>query len=107
MPPDRELTRPDGSRTRIADLLHAARGLLILAGGTGGDEAGQLAEGWADRIQIITGTWNDSQEPALDAVLIRPDGYVAWTAPGSDASLTGALARWFGAARTAMIAGAA
>ena len=106
MPPDRELTRPDGSRTRIADLLPAARGLLILAGDAhGAGQAGQLADAWADRIQIITGTWADGADPALKAVLIRPDGYVAWTSPGSACALTDALARWFGAARTAVTAG--
>jgi 2-polyprenyl-6-methoxyphenol hydroxylase-like FAD-dependent oxidoreductase len=101
MPPDRELTRPDGSSTRIAGLLHDARGVLI----TTSTQAGQLAQGWADRIEIVCGTWTAGQEtagqdPALDAVLIRPDGYVAWTSPGSDDSLTNALARWFGIART-------
>ncbi|RDD84584.1 FAD-dependent monooxygenase [Streptomyces parvulus] len=33
-----------------------------------------------------------------DAVLVRPDGYVAWTAPGTADTLTDALARWFGGA---------
>ncbi len=97
MPPDRELTSPDGSRTRIAGLLQSARGILIT---TSSSEAGQLAEGWADRIKIITGTWAPGQGPAPDAVLIRPDGYVAWAAPGSDTSLTDALSLWFGTART-------
>jgi 2-polyprenyl-6-methoxyphenol hydroxylase-like FAD-dependent oxidoreductase len=105
MPPDRELTRPDGSRTRIADLLHAARGLLILTGDP--DEAGQPAAGWADRIDIITGRWAGHHDPALDAVLIRPDGYVAWTAPGSTSGLDDALGHWFGTARTAAAASGA
>jgi 2-polyprenyl-6-methoxyphenol hydroxylase-like FAD-dependent oxidoreductase len=97
MPPERELTRPDGTRTRIADLLHTARGVLITT--TGSDsQAGQAAEGWADRIDVITGTWTAGHDPALDAVLIRPDGYVAWTAPHGG-SLTDALGRWFGTAR--------
>ncbi|MFD6435285.1 hypothetical protein ACFWFC_21445, partial [Streptomyces venezuelae] len=30
------------------------------------------------------------------AVLIRPDGYVAWTAPGTDRDLTDVLGHWFG-----------
>ena len=104
MPPDRELTRPDGSRTRIGDLLHAARGLLILTGTAA--QTAQPAAGWADRIQIITGRWADHHDPALDAVLIRPDGYVAWTSPGSTSDLTDALAHWFGTARTPAAAGA-
>lgn len=99
MPPDRELTLPDGSSTRIADLLRAARGVLITTSGSG--EAGRLAEGWADRIEIISGTWATGHEPAMDAVLIRPDGYVAWTSPGTDGHLADALGRWFGTSRAA------
>ena len=91
MPPDLELTRPDGSHTRIADLLRPARGVLI----TTSDTAAQLAVGWADRIQIITGAW--ATDPDLHTVLIRPDGYVAWTAPGADSDLADALTHWFGA----------
>jgi hypothetical protein len=102
MPPDRELTHPDGRRTRIADLLHAARGVLITTSSSG--EAGQLAEGWADRIEVITGTWATGQDPALDAVLIRPDGYVAWTSPGSGGDLADALGRWFGTTRATVTA---
>jgi hypothetical protein len=98
MPPDRELTRPDGSRTRIADLLHAARGLLILTGTAA--ETSRPAAAWADRIDIITGRWAGHHDPALDAVLIRPDGYVAWTSPGSTGTLDDALGHWFGTART-------
>jgi 2-polyprenyl-6-methoxyphenol hydroxylase-like FAD-dependent oxidoreductase len=98
MPPDHELTLPDRTRARIADLLHAARGVLITTSGAGQVE--QLAEGWADRIDVIAGAWPPGQGPALDAALIRPDGYVAWTAPGSDDDLADALSRWFGTART-------
>jgi hypothetical protein len=101
MPPDGELTLPDGRRTRIADLLHSGRGVLITTSDSG--EAEQLAEGWADRIDI-TGTWRPGPDPALDAVLVRPDGYVAWASPGSDGDLTDALGRWFGTAPTTVTA---
>ncbi|MYZ18997.1 monooxygenase, partial [Streptomyces sp. SID337] len=103
MPPQRELTRPDGTRTRVAELLHAARGVLIATDGADGtgSKAAQLAQDWADRIDIVTGTWSSGTSgpagPQAQAVLIRPDGYVAWTAPGSDSDLTDALTRWFGA----------
>ncbi len=97
MPPDRELTLPNGSRTRIGDLLRPARGVLITTNHS--RDTRQLADGWADRIDTIAGTWT-GPDPALDAVLIRPDGYVAWTSPGSDSHLTAALGRWFGTART-------
>ncbi|NEA01366.1 FAD-dependent oxidoreductase [Streptomyces sp. SID10116] len=105
MPPQRELTRPDGTRTRVAELLHAARGVLIATDGADGtgSKAAQLAQDWADRIDIVTGTWatdpTDPTVPAVpapEAVLVRPDGYVAWTAPGSDRDLTDALGHWFG-----------
>ncbi|MEU5689587.1 monooxygenase [Streptomyces venezuelae] len=112
MPPQHELTRPDGTRTRIAQLLHAARGVLVTtegADGTGG-KAAQLAQDWSDRIDIVTGTWTtdpadpadpaDTAGAAPQAVLIRPDGYVAWTAPGTDSDLTDVLTRWFGAPST-------
>ena len=97
MPPDRELLRPDGTSVRIADLLHDATGLLIV---TAGCQAELAAGGWADRVNIVTGGWApDPAGPAPDAVLIRPDGYIAWTEPGTDDSLTDALTRWFGTAR--------
>jgi 2-polyprenyl-6-methoxyphenol hydroxylase-like FAD-dependent oxidoreductase len=94
MPPDRELTCSDGRSVMVGELLHAGRGVLISAGGIDA-----RVDGWADRIEVVTGTWATGQEPALDAVLIRPDGYVAWTSPGSDGDLADVLAQWFGAAR--------
>ena len=58
---------------------------------------------WADRVQLIDakydGTWElpvlgPSSAPA--AVLIRPDGYVAWVGDGTDTGLRDALTTWFG-----------
>ena len=107
MPPHHELTRPDGTSARVADLLHTARGVLICtAGAEGAGKAAQLAEDWADRIDILTATWSDHPD-APEAALIRPDGYVAWTDPGSDSDLTDALAHWFGTPRTTTAAVAA
>ncbi|WP_374117665.1 aromatic-ring hydroxylase C-terminal domain-containing protein [Streptomyces sp. XM83C] len=40
-----------------------------------------------------------------EQVLIRPDGYVAWTSPGTTDDLTQALERWFGTARLPQSAG--
>ncbi|WP_141579114.1 FAD-dependent monooxygenase [Actinomadura sp. WMMA1423] len=97
MPPHHELTGPDGIRTRVADLLHSARGLLI----TGDEETARLAQGWTDRIDIIT---TPPPGPGLDTVLVRPDGYVAWTSPGGDQPITRALGRWFGASRATVTA---
>ncbi|MFD9467510.1 hypothetical protein ACFWBT_42740, partial [Streptomyces sp. NPDC060027] len=107
----RELTLADGTRTRVADLLHTAHGLLITTdtntgsgsgSGTGtaaGQPAYQLPGRLPDRVDLVTGTWTPAPHPgpdhALDAVLIRPDGYVAWTSPGTTDDLTQALERWF------------
>ena len=59
---------------------------------------------WADRVQAIdaeyVGTWELpvlGEVTAPTAVLIRPDGYVAWVGDGSQVELTGALTTWFGA----------
>ncbi|HEY1919403.1 MAG TPA: FAD-dependent monooxygenase [Streptosporangiaceae bacterium] len=108
MPPGHGLTLPDGRRTTVADLLHTARGLLITtgdpsrpAGATG--QAPQPAQAWADRIDVITAAWAPGH-PIADTVLIRPDGYVAWTSPGSDTDLATALSRWFGTARATITA---
>ena len=56
----------------------------------------QLPAGWSDRIDVVSGRC-----AGLDAVLIRPDGYIAWVAPGAG-ELAGALERWFGSARAAV-----
>jgi 3-(3-hydroxy-phenyl)propionate hydroxylase len=72
-------------------------------------EPGELdLSGWADRVQLVDAKYVGEWElPALgaveapDAVLVRPDGYVAWVGDGSDAGLTDALSRWFGPPRVA------
>jgi hypothetical protein len=69
--------------------------LLTLTGRTGLAEA---ATDWGDRVDVIAAT---TAEPPAEAVLIRPDGYVAWAAaPGTPAPADGlreALRTWFGA----------
>jgi hypothetical protein len=79
-------------------LLHAARPVLLtLAGRT--DVAG-AAKDWGDRVDVIAAT---TAEPPAEAILIRPDGYVAWAAaPGTSAPADGlreALRTWFGDCR--------
>ncbi|MCO5995402.1 FAD-dependent monooxygenase [Actinoallomurus rhizosphaericola] len=103
MPPDQELTLPDGTRTRIADLLHTAQGLLITTTG----QTAEITPDRTDRLQVLTATWAPGHDPGLDTVLIRPDGYIAWTSPGTDTPLTDALDRWFGTARTTVTTGPA
>ncbi|MEU4314699.1 FAD-dependent monooxygenase [Nocardia sp. NPDC024068] len=90
--PDAELVTATGPG-RIAELLHAARPVLLDFGG--GDIAAS-ATGWRDRVDLVHATANAAPVRAL---LIRPDGYVAWAtddpAPGGE-GLPTALTRWFG-----------
>ncbi|MEV1026422.1 FAD-dependent monooxygenase [Streptomyces sp. NPDC050264] len=94
MPPERELTLADGTRTSVAGLLHTGHGLLITTGPTP-----SLPHRLPAHLDHITATWTTPTEPALDAVLIRPDGYIAWTSPGTTDDLTHAINRWFGTAQ--------
>lgn len=98
--PDVELTVAEGPR-RIFSLLHGARPVLLNLGGRGGFDIAP----WADRVRVFDaetpGTW---ELPVLGriaapaAVLIRPDGYVAWAGDTVDeAELADALTVWFGA----------
>jgi 2-polyprenyl-6-methoxyphenol hydroxylase-like FAD-dependent oxidoreductase len=86
-----ELTLGDGRR--VAELLHDARPVLLdLDGAVAG-----AARGWVDRVDVVSSTIAD--RPAV-ALLIRPDGYVAWAADtfeaAEEAGLRAALQRWFG-----------
>jgi len=76
---------------RLYDLMHAGRGLLL-------DRTGRLSvQGWADRVDHVVD--DGGVEPTVPAVLLRPDGHVAWV--GDDQrDLLGALPGWFGAATT-------
>ncbi|WP_278312503.1 rifampin monooxygenase [Lolliginicoccus levis] len=71
---------------RLYDRLHDGRGTLL-------DQAGTLSvDGWTDRVDRIVET---SAEVDAPAVLLRPDGHVAWA--GEDqGELERALGRWFG-----------
>jgi bifunctional hydroxylase/dehydrase len=90
----------EAGKTSTTELLHPARGVLLdLA-----DDADLRAAAapWADRVEIVTAaahaTGADSPLATTNAVLIRPDGHVAWVAPGGD-PLDAALRRWFGRPR--------
>jgi 2-polyprenyl-6-methoxyphenol hydroxylase-like FAD-dependent oxidoreductase len=93
--PNRRLKLADGSQTRVAELLHPARGVLITAGSS--DAVSRVAAGWSDRVDVAAGslTPGDAVAGEPESVLIRPDGYVAWAAP-SGGELRAALHRWFG-----------
>jgi 2-polyprenyl-6-methoxyphenol hydroxylase-like FAD-dependent oxidoreductase len=96
--PDLDLVTADGP-LRAFDLLHDARPVLLNLGAPGGFDITP----WADRVQLIeaeyVGLW---ELPVLGtvtapmAVLIRPDGYVAWVGEPADTGLPGALTTWFG-----------
>jgi rifampicin monooxygenase len=75
-------------RGRLYELMHGGRGLLL-------DQTGRLSvAGWADRVDHVV---DAGEELDVPAVLVRPDGYVAWA--GEDQQdLLGRLPRWFGAA---------
>jgi 2-polyprenyl-6-methoxyphenol hydroxylase-like FAD-dependent oxidoreductase len=97
LPPDRELALIDGSLVRVADLLAPARGVLIDTGHSP-DLRGR-ASGWSDRLDVAVGSWTGGGD-APEAVLLRPDGHIAWAAPGGG-DLDAALRRWFGSANAA------
>ena len=76
-------------RGRLYELMRAGRGLLV-------DQTGQLSvAGWTDRVDHVVDV---SDELAAPAMLLRPDGHIAW-AGDEQADLVGHLPTWFGAAR--------
>jgi 2-polyprenyl-6-methoxyphenol hydroxylase-like FAD-dependent oxidoreductase len=89
--PDLRLRRREGRPVRVAELQRSGRPLLLDLGA--GPELCELAEPWSDRVDVVTAECDDA--PAR-GMLIRPDGFVAWSTPAEPASLTRALARWFG-----------
>jgi 3-(3-hydroxy-phenyl)propionate hydroxylase len=98
--PDLDLVTADGP-TRVFTLLHDAHPVLI----NFGQLAGFDISPWADRVRIVDAGYDGAWElPVIGevespgAVLIRPDGYVAWAGDLTDADLAQALTTWFGAA---------
>ncbi|GLZ00706.1 FAD-dependent monooxygenase [Actinoplanes sp. NBRC 103695] len=80
--------------TSTAELLHGGRAVLLDLTADGGYSADAAA--WPGRVDVIRVTAPAGLGGA-DALLVRPDGYVAWAAPG-DVKLPDALTRWFGSA---------
>ncbi len=93
----------DPLRPSSTHALRSGRGVLLdLA-----DNAAlrRRAAGWSDRVDVVTAVPSEAPADLRDtsAVLVRPDGYVAWAAPGSWSDLPMALERWFGPARRACL----
>jgi 3-(3-hydroxy-phenyl)propionate hydroxylase len=100
--PDLDLVGADGP-LRVFSLLHEGRPVLLNLGRPGGFDIAP----WTDRVQLIDAAYGGEWElpvmgsvPAPAAVLIRPDGYVAWVGERSHLGLTDALTMWFGAPAT-------
>jgi 2-polyprenyl-6-methoxyphenol hydroxylase-like FAD-dependent oxidoreductase len=96
--PDLDLVTANGP-LRVFTLLHDARPVLLNLGEPGGFDIAP----WADRVQLIDAEYVGRWElPALaevaapTAVLIRPDGYVAWVGDRTQLGLPDALTTWFG-----------
>lgn len=101
--PDLEVRTAQGPRC-VFTLLREGRGVLLNLGTpiTG-------ASGWSHRVDVVEAEYLDAEGTfelpvigmveAPHAVLIRPDGYVAWVGNGTTAGLNGALQRWFGPPR--------
>jgi hypothetical protein len=83
-------------RGRLYELMHGGRGLLL-------DQTGRLSvAGWADRVDHVVDVSDELDAPA---VLLRPDGHVAW-AGDDQQDLLGRLPRWFGAPAIRTVAAA-
>jgi 3-(3-hydroxy-phenyl)propionate hydroxylase len=106
--PDLDLDTADGP-LRVFSLLHRARPVLLNLGVPGGFDITP----WADRVALIDARLTDAKRidakyagtwelPAIGAVtaptavLIRPDGYVAWVGDVTQPRLADALTTWFG-----------
>jgi hypothetical protein len=98
--PDLDVVTANGPR-RVFTLLGDARPVLLNLG----EPRGFDITPWAGRVQSIDATYSGTWElpvigtvPAPPAVLVRPDGYVAWVGDRAQVGLLEALTTWFGSA---------
>lgn len=96
--PDVDLVTANGP-LRLFSLLHDARAVLLNLGESGSVDIGS----WKNRVQLVDASYDAGWElpvigdvTALSAVLVRPDGYVAWVGDGTRSGLEDALTDWFG-----------
>lgn len=96
--PDLDLITPNGP-LRLFKLLHGARPVLL---NLGEPNVFDITP-WATRVQLLDASYSGAWElpafgvvPAPTAVLIRPDGYVAWVGVNTQLGLADALTTWFG-----------
>jgi 2-polyprenyl-6-methoxyphenol hydroxylase-like FAD-dependent oxidoreductase len=82
--------------TRVGDLLHDGTGLLLDLSGKA--EIASVSQGWAGRVKYVAATAKEAK--GLGALLVRPDGFVAWAADENAEpdrpALEKTLSRWFG-----------
>ena len=100
--PDLDIVTPEGP-VRVFTLLHEARPVFLDFGGAFRYDIAARA----DRVRPVSAEYAGAWElpaigavPAPSAVLVRPDGHVAWVGEGTDAGLAEALDAWFGARLT-------
>ncbi|MFD5144252.1 FAD-dependent monooxygenase [Streptomyces sp. NPDC058401] len=98
--PHARLVTPWGPVMTTTAMLRPGRGLLLDL--VGNPALRCAARPWADRVAFVTARPEAGAPPGplhgTDAVLVRPDGHIVWTAPdGTGAALPRALLRWFGA----------
>jgi 2-polyprenyl-6-methoxyphenol hydroxylase-like FAD-dependent oxidoreductase len=96
--PDLDLVTADGP-LRMFELLHEAKPVLLNLGEPGGFDLSP----WAGRVRMIDASYDGKWElpvigdvAAPTAVLVRPDGHVAWVGTPADPGLPDALTTWFG-----------
>jgi 3-(3-hydroxy-phenyl)propionate hydroxylase len=96
--PDLDLVVANGPM-RVYSLLHGGRGMLLNLGKPGA----LWNRRWADRVQLVDARYEGKWElpvvgkvDAPRAVLIRPDGYVAWVGDQMGVGLENAMGAWFG-----------
>ncbi len=96
--PDLDLQTRNGP-TRVYEFLHEAKPVLLDLEESGSGGIASITHGVQRVAARYTGTWRlpvVGEVTSPTAVLIRPDGHVAWVGQGSDVGLHEALTHWFG-----------